>query len=162
MNLRPTGIRLARHRRREDRLSAPDFRRIRIKLREGILAHPECSMRRFFALALVVVVVASIVAADVSGKWKLDLVNQNGGTISMVVTFKQVGDKLTGTCVGEEFDDMTATGETVGDNVNWRCESNEGGEKRVATFAGSLSQNGSEMKGTWATVVKGSFSGTKQ
>jgi hypothetical protein len=119
-------------------------------------------VRVFLALALVVMVSFSIAADAVAGKWNLTLVNENGGTIAIVVTFTQSGDKLTGSCVGDEFDEMTATGETSGNNIAWRCESTEQGEKRLATFTGSLSQSGSDMKGDWATVVKGTFTGHKQ
>ena len=57
---------------------------------------------------------------------------------------------------------MTATGETKGNTVKWQCEDNgEHGEKQLAAFTGSLSSSGSEIKGDWTTVIKGTFSGTR-
>jgi len=110
-----------------------------------------------FALATLPAQTPSVV-----GRWNLDLVNQFGGSMKIAVTFKQEGHTLTGLCTGDELGSMTAAGEMNGSQINWRCSSEEHGEKQIATFTGTLNPNGYEMKGDWSTVINGTFSGVLQ
>lgn len=119
-------------------------------------------MKQFLVLSAFFAAIPQPPAADVFGRWNVDLVNQFGGTMKIVVTFQQDGNKLTGACTGEELGDMAATGETNGNEIKWQCESEEHGGKQIATFIGTLNANGTEMKGEWTTVIKGTFSGNRQ
>ena len=100
----------------------------------------------------------SIRAADMSGDWTVKLAhdgNEEGPTL--IVTFKQDGEKLTGRCRVEETDDeFTASGELSGDMVAWQCRSPRFGD---STFTGTLRATGLEMTGSWRTTkpAQGTF-----
>ena len=104
-----------------------------------------------------------VMAADASGIWSLRLTTSDGESAPRaVVTLKQDGKTLTGSCViGGTDEKFTVVGE-VGDNaVTWRCASKGPVE---ASFRGTINSTGREMTGSWTSPApaKGTFKGSKK
>jgi hypothetical protein len=76
--------------------------------------------RRFFLATLLAIpaLIAALPAADLTGKWAFEVVTENGtGTPS--VTFKQEGDKLTGTYESQRGGARQLEGTVKGDKVTF-------------------------------------------
>ncbi len=109
-------------------------------------------------LATVVLLTASLFAADVSGTWnaKVDL-NGQGGTPTFVL--KQDGDKLTGTYSGA-LGDAPLHGTIKGNEIAFDFEGQGVGHVH---YAGKLDADGKKMEGTcdYGGQASGTFTATK-
>ena len=101
---------------------------------------------------------ATMLAADVTGTWNatVDLGGGQGGTPSF--TFKQDGEKLTGTYSGA-LGDAPIKGTVKGSDVVWDFEV----QGAAVHYAGKLSADGTKMEGTcdYAGQASGKFTATK-
>lgn len=110
---------------------------------------------------LVGLLLASVaLAADVSGVWKAD-VNIAGNAGSPVFTFKQNGEKLSGTYSGA-LGESPITGTVSGNKVTWEFEVEVGGEKLKLVYKGTL-DSATSMKGSIVAgaIGEGEFSARK-
>jgi hypothetical protein len=118
---------------------------------------------RYFASVVVAIVIAAAGApADVSGVWSLRLSADGESAPKAQVTFKQDGQKLTGSCLIAETDgeSFTLTGQVSENKVTWRCASK--GRTVTPSFEATVNATGREMAGTWTTgAAKGTFKGSK-
>ncbi len=112
-------------------------------------------------LAVVTILSAQALAADVSGSWTVRLVTKGGAeapTVSLSV--KQEGGRLVGSCSIPDLDDpLTISGEVKDDTITWQCSSRE----LTASFTGAITRTGREITGSWTTNASGAgtFTATK-
>ena len=94
--------------------------------------------------------------ADVTGAWDLTMTWSGDTKSTGVCTFEQEGEKLTGTCGG---DDKFAISGTVTDKrVSWEFDVEQDGNKGKMAFDGELDEAGATIKGSCRIV--GSRQGT--
>jgi hypothetical protein len=108
----------------------------------------------FFTLA------ALALAADITGNWTLDVETEMGSG-SPTFTFKQDGEKLTGTYRGQ-LGEAPLTGKVTGDKVEFSFEISPTGEKWKVVYSGTVSAD--TMQGTidFGGQATGTFKGKKQ
>jgi len=108
-------------------------------------------MAKFLAALLVLSGLGTVlVAADLSGAWKLFLDPDLGGVRNTVpCTFTQDGQKLTIICNGDTA--APILGEINGRRVTFRLKTGNHNEATV-THTGRLDRNGTTIKGTWHLV----------
>jgi hypothetical protein len=96
-------------------------------------------------------------AADISGKWKFEVV-LDAGSGSPTFEFKQDGEKLTGMYHGQ-FGEAQIAGTVKGDKVEFTF----GGDAGHVTYVGTV-QSATKMKGTvdYGEAGKGTFTATKE
>ncbi len=78
----------------------------------------------------------TLAAADVTGKWTAKVPGRNGDQ-ETTFTFKQEGEKLTGTVTGPRGDRPIADGSVKGDAVSFAVESQRGKQTYSGTVAGA-------------------------
>jgi hypothetical protein len=118
-------------------------------------------MKRFYALALLAAL--PVLAADtpLAGSWNISI-NVNGETHAATCTFKQDGEKLTGTCKGE-YGETSLTGQVQDDKITWKHEVPYNGETLTLSYTGTLS-SATEIKGgvnVQPYDITGDFTGQK-
>jgi hypothetical protein len=87
----------------------------------------------------------------------------NGETHPATCTFKQDGDKLTGTCKGE-YGETALTGQIQADKFSWKHDVPYNGETITLNYSGTLS-SATEIKGAVNVQpynIDGDFTGTKE
>ena len=72
--------------------------------------------------ALVVLLTAVAVAADINGKWKAEFTTPDGTQRVNTFTFKVEGAKLTGTVQGSQDDTPIQNGKVDGDEISFTAE----------------------------------------
>jgi hypothetical protein len=96
---------------------------------------------RSLAIALLALVsttaVAATLAHDVTGKWTFRVVTPNG-TGTPTVTFKQEGEKLTGTYVSNAMGSRTLEGSVKGDSLSFVLSMPQAGEGIVLTYSARI------------------------
>ena len=117
-------------------------------------------MKYVFAVALVCLVAVSAVpayaqeapkpdapaaAADVSGVWDM-VVEGPQGAINVVTTFKQEGEKITGT-QASQMGEVAFEGTVVGNEIKWILNLDMGGQQMSIAFAGKV--DGEAMAGVF-------------
>jgi hypothetical protein len=121
------------------------------------------------AIVLAILVVAGAAAqiaaqakVDISGKWVFT-VQTDAGTGTPTVTFKQVGEKLTGHYSSQALGEADLTGTVKGQNVNFTFTADLGGQAAPVTYAATVDGKDS-MKGTIdiGGVAGGTFTGKRQ
>lgn len=100
-------------------------------------------------------------ATDISGAWDFT-VETSGGSGSPTFTFKQEGEKLTGTYKGQ-FGEAPLTGTVKGDDVNFSININAQGQSLTVVYKGKITGKDS-MKGTVALgeLGEGTWTGKKK
>src|SRR5437763_5112428 len=99
-------------------------------------------------------------AHDVTGKWTFD-VQTDMGNGSPTFTFKQDGEKLTGTYSGT-FGTADVAGTVKGDTITFSFEGMIADQKGKVTYTGKI-ESAAKMKGDVEFAgVKGTWSGSKQ
>jgi hypothetical protein len=114
---------------------------------------------RVSRITLVVIALACVaLAADISGTWEFT-VETSQGSGSPSFTFKQDGQKLTGTYAGL-FGKAELSGTVKGDQVEFSFEAPNAGK---VTYKGTL-EGGNRMKGDceYGDLGKGTFTATKK
>jgi len=111
-------------------------------------------MAKFLAALLVLSGLGTVlVAADISGAWKLFLDPDLGGVRNTVpCTFKQDGQELTIICNGDTA--APIFGEIKGRRVTFRLKTGSHNEGTV-THTGQLDRKGTTIRGTWHLVNQG-------
>lgn len=109
---------------------------------------------RLFALILLCAAMA--MAADITGKWTLN-VTLDAGNGTATFDFKQAGEKLTGTYHGV-LGEAPVNGTVKGNDVEFTVDSDQGQAKYSGTLDGAT-----KIKGTvdYGQLGKGSFEGSK-
>ena len=94
--------------------------------------------RAALLIVFVVMMAASLVAADVGGKWIGDVNTPDGQTISLTFTFKLDGDKVTGTVTGPQGDIQIADGKMDGEMLSFGFDVDAGGQQLSFKCTGKL------------------------
>ena len=66
--------------------------------------------------------ISTLLAADISGKWKAEFTTPDGTARSNTFTFKAEGEKLTGTVAGSQDETPIQDGKVSGDDVSFSAE----------------------------------------
>jgi len=122
--------------------------------------------RRRFTLAVLALVVAAVTAGraqtvDVTGDWAFT-VETGMGSGSPAITFKQDGEKLTGT-YGGQLGNANFTGTGKGTAIQFSFTLNAQGQEVDVNYTGTV--DGKTMKGAVAMAggqLSGTFTGTKK
>lgn len=86
-------------------------------------------------LLLAFTLAAVAFAADITGKWSATIPGRKGDQTS-TFTFKQDGDKLTGSISGGQADRPISDGKVSGDTVSFTIETQRGKQNYTGTVAG--------------------------
>lgn len=100
---------------------------------------------------------------DVTGAWAFQIeTGQGGGTPA--VTFKQEGEKLTGTYSSQVMGEQALTGTIKGSDITFSFSGNMDGNAFTVTFSGTVEKDASSMKGkvNFADMMEGTFSGKRK
>jgi opacity protein-like surface antigen len=101
--------------------------------------------RMMAAVAAAVAILAVVVqAADVTGKWAGQVPARDGATREATFTFKQDGEKLTGSMTGPQGDIELKDGAVKGDDINFNVVMSFGGNEVKLLYKGKVA--GDEMK----------------
>lgn len=101
-------------------------------------------MKRLFTLLVILVAFSGIgIAADITGKWDFE-VKLDAGTGNPTFTFKQDGEKVSGTYQGQ-LGEAAVTGVVKGNEIKFTFKVSQGGESMTATYEGTI--DGATMKG---------------
>lgn len=98
--------------------------------------------------------------ANVTGDWVFDVTTDQGGG-TPTITFKQDGEKLTGTYNGQ-LGAADLTGTVTGNDITFTFTVDVQGQQAPVTYKGTVERN--TMKGTLdiAGMVNGTFTATKK
>jgi hypothetical protein len=113
------------------------------------------------AMLLLGLVCACALAHDITGKWTFD-VQTDAGSGAPTFTFKQEGEKLTGTYNGT-FGTAPLTGTVKGDAIEFTFEATVADQKGKVTYTGKIDASG-KMKGEvdYAGLGHGTWTAAKQ
>ena len=118
-------------------------------------------MKRLSMLALLAALTAFGADRSLTGSWKITI-NVAGESHEASCTFKQDGEKLTGTCKGESGEGAL-TGEVTGEKFTWKHDIPYNGDTITLSYAGTFSSD-TEIKGDVNVApydVAGDFTGQK-
>ena len=108
------------------------------------------------------VAVAAIAAYDLTGKWDFAVVTENG-TGTPVVTFKQAGEKLTGTYESRMLGSRTLEGTQKGDSLRFELSPTADANAVTLTFVGVIVDK-DNVKGAvdFGGMGSATFTGSRQ
>jgi hypothetical protein len=99
-------------------------------------------------------------AANVTGEWSFNVqTDQGGGTPT--ITFKQDGEKLTGTYAGQ-LGNSELTGTVKGSAIHFTFNIDVQGQQAPVTYDGTIEKNTMKGKMDIGGMVNGTFSATKK
>ena len=112
-------------------------------------------------LSLIILLALPLAAADVSGTWKAQ-VDIAGNQATPEFTFKQDGDKLTGTYKGM-LGEAPITGTTDGKKITWTLKANFENTPITIVYTGTL-ESDTLIKGTvdFGGQADGTFTAKKE
>jgi hypothetical protein len=113
-------------------------------------------MLSFVMLFAVASLFAPLPAADVTGAWDLTMTWSGNTTSTGVCTFEQTGERLTGTCGGD--DKFPISGQVTDNRISWEFKVEQNGNKGRMAFDGEPDEAGTTIKGSCRIV--GSRQGT--
>jgi hypothetical protein len=123
-----------------------------------------------FALSLVLIAARTMSAADkpaaaqpvldVSGTWDLT-VQTDAGSGNPVFTFKQEGEKLTGTYKGV-FGEASVTGSLKGSEIKFSFKASGQGQEMTISYEGTAEAAAMKGKVSLGELGQGTFTGKKQ
>ena len=102
--------------------------------------------RTVCALLYVIVFTALAWAADISGTWKAEFTAPDGSTRQNTFTFKQDGEKLTGTVSSAMGDVQIQDGKVTADAISFFVMRNFGGNDVKLSYAGKVAGNEIKFK----------------
>jgi len=104
----------------------------------------------------------AVSAADVSGTWNLEMKWSIDSKSTGVCTFKQEGDKLSGTC--GDPDRFPITGRIQNNKLSWQLDVEQNGSKDRMEFNGEVDEQRATIEGSCNTAggLDGSFTMKKQ
>ncbi len=100
----------------------------------------------FWIVALAILAAMSAAAADISGKWSAQVPGRQGQTMDTTFTFKQSGEKLTGTVSMQFGDQDISEGKVSGNDVSFVTVMDFGGNTMKFVYKGTVA--GNEIKFT--------------
>ena len=74
------------------------------------------------AVILTILLAGVALAADVSGKWRAEFTTPDGTARVNTFTFKQDGEKLTGTVAGTQDETPIQEGKVAGDTISFAAD----------------------------------------
>jgi hypothetical protein len=89
-------------------------------------------------------------AADLSGTWDLEMKWASDSKSTGVCTFKQEGDKLSGTCGGP--DKFPIIGRVQNSKLYWQLDVEQSGTKGRMEFDGEVDEQGATIQGSCSVV----------
>jgi hypothetical protein len=98
----------------------------------------------FSSLALLLLFLVSVWAADLNGKWFAEYQSPNGQTRQSTFTFVVKGDTLTGTVASTRGESQIENGKVNGDEISFSVTRNLGGNDVKFQYKGKVS--GDEIK----------------
>jgi hypothetical protein len=114
------------------------------------------SLALFFAASLAL-------AADVTGTWKGQINTPNGDKFDLTYSFKQDGEKLTGTTTGPQGDPIQISDAKVtGDQVTFSINVPMNGGMKIAHTGKIVSESQIEMKMDMGEQMSQTFTVKKQ
>ena len=113
---------------------------------------------RLILIALLLVPLA-LAAADVTGKWDFT-VELDAGSGNPTFTFKQDGEKLSGTYAGQ-LGQAPVTGTVRGDQIEFKFELKSDVGELTATFTGSVTDDTMKGKCVYSQLGSGTFAGKR-
>ena len=125
-------------------------------------------MKTMIAVACAIVLAGTIgisaqaAKVDLTGKWVFDVVT-DAGTGTPTVTFKQVGEKLSGHYSSQTLGEADLSGSVKGQTVNFTFNADLQGQSVPVTYAATIESKDS-LKGTIdiGGVATGTFTGKRQ
>ena len=122
------------------------------------------TMIRSLTIAIVTSLVASAAlvaqATNVTGEWAFNVqTDQGGGTPT--ITFKQDGEKLTGTYAGQ-LGNAELTGTVKGSAIHFTFTIDVQGQQAPVTYDGTVEKNTMKGKMDIGGMVNGTFTATKK
>ncbi len=126
-------------------------------------------MQTIICLALMCALAAAVPATsprqdkpqDVAGAWALT-VETAQGTGSPSVTFKQDGEKLTGTYSSQIFGEQKVTGTIKGNAITFSFTGTIEGTTLTVTYSGTVEKDTMKGKVTLGDAGEGTFTGKKK
>ena len=100
-------------------------------------------------------------ALDVAGVWALT-VETAQGTGNPSVTFKQDGEKLTGTYASQIFGEQPITGSIKGNALTFSFTASLEGNKLTITYSGTVEKDTMKGKVAFGDLGEGTFTGKKK
>jgi hypothetical protein len=99
---------------------------------------------------------------DVTGAWAFTIEITGGGTGTPTVTFKQDGEKLTGTYSSQVLGQHNFTGSVKGNAITFSFDATMEGQTFKVTYSGTVEKD--TMKGTvsFGDVGGGTFTGKRK
>lgn len=114
----------------------------------------------FFALVLLASVPALAQAPNVTGEWAFNVTTDQGGG-TPVITFKQDGEKLTGTYAGQ-LGNAELTGTVKGNAIHFTFTLDVQGQQAPVTYDGTVEKNTMKGKLDIGGMVTGTFTASKK
>lgn len=114
----------------------------------------------FFALVLLASVPALAQAPTVTGEWAFNVTTDQGGG-TPVITFKQDGEKLTGTYAGQ-LGNAELTGTVKGNAIHFTFTLDVQGQQAPVTYDGTVEKNTMKGKLDISGMVTGTFTASKK
>jgi hypothetical protein len=99
--------------------------------------------------------------ADVAGTWGMTI-DFGQGTGTPNVTFKQDGEKLTGTYSSQVVGEHQITGTIKGNAITFGFTGNIQGNNMTVTFTGTVEKDSMKGKVNFGDVAEGTFTGKKK
>lgn len=113
-----------------------------------------------FAFGLLNVAPLFAQATNVTGEWTFNVqTDQGGGTPT--ITFKQDGEKLTGTYAGQ-LGNADLTGTVKGDAIKFSFTIDAQGQQAPVNYEGTVEKNTMKGKLDIAGMINGTFTATKK
>jgi len=105
------------------------------------------SFRILLLCTLIGALVCVALAVDVTGKWTAQVPGRDGQAREMTFTFKQDGDKLTGTQSGFRGQDLPiADGKVTGDTLSFTVTAEFGGNSIKWNYTGKIAGDEIQLK----------------
>lgn len=98
---------------------------------------------------------------DVAGAWALT-VETGGGTGTPSVTFKQDGEKLTGTYSSQVFGEQQVAGTIKGNAITFSFTAAVEGNKLTVTYTGTVEKDTMKGKVNLGDLGEGTFTGNRK
>ncbi len=99
--------------------------------------------------------------ADVSGAWALQI-DLGGNTGTPSVTFKQEGEKLTGTYSSQVLGEQQITGTIKGNDITFGFQASFDGNAVKVTYSGKVEKDTMKGEVTFGDLGGGTFTGKKK
>jgi hypothetical protein len=99
--------------------------------------------------------------ADVAGAWAIT-VETDQGTGTPSVTFKQEGEKLTGTYSSQVFGEQAVTGTVKGNAITFQFTASIEGNKLTVVYSGTVEKDTMKGKVALGDLGEGTFTAKKK